>query len=124
MSEKACDMMWRERLLIKLKNLGVGGRIFNWIKDFMNGQKIQERIGRESRQYVVENGTPQGSVISLLLFSVMINDIFSDVKPDIGRYSQMMEHCEGDRETYCTLMVRFKNQSIQLKGGQIIKAML
>lgn len=34
---------------------------------------------------MVENGTPQGSVIHLLLFSIIIHDVFSDVQPDIGR---------------------------------------
>lgn len=83
---KAYDMMWKEGLLIKLKKMGVGGRIFNWIKDFMGGMEIQVRIGRKmSRQYVVKNGTPQGIVISRLIFSIIINDIFSEINPDIGR---------------------------------------
>lgn len=33
--EKAYDMLWKEGLLIKLEHLGVVGRMFNWIKDFM-----------------------------------------------------------------------------------------
>jgi hypothetical protein len=33
--EKAYDMMWKEGLLIKLYKMGVGGRVFNWIKNFL-----------------------------------------------------------------------------------------
>lgn len=85
-TEKAYDMMWKEGLLIKLHKMGVGGRVFNWIKDFLFERKIQVRIGSElSSQYTVGNGTPQGSVISPLLFIIMINDVFSEVPADTGR---------------------------------------
>ena len=58
---------------MKLCKTGVGGRVFNWIKDFLCGRKIQVRVGSDlSNQYAVENGTPQGSVISL---SKLINSI-------------------------------------------------
>ncbi len=57
-------MMWKEGLLLKLDKIGIGGKLFNWIKDFLFGRKIQVRIGEEiSSQYEVENGTPQGNVI-------------------------------------------------------------
>lgn len=66
--EKAYDMMWKDGVLIKLNKMGIGGRVFNWIKDFLAGRKIQVRIGIDiSNQYEVGNGTPQGSVISPLL---------------------------------------------------------
>ncbi len=72
--EKAYDMMWKEGLLIKLHLLGVGGRAFNWVKDFLYGRSIRVRIGKElSGSYMVEHGTPQGSVISPLLFIIMIS---------------------------------------------------
>lgn len=66
--------------------MGVRGKVFKWIKDFLFGRKIQVRVRSDlSSQYAVENGTPQGSVISLLLFTIMINDVFSKVPKDIGR---------------------------------------
>ena len=53
-------MMWREGLLIKLDKLGVGGRMFNWVKYGVG--KIMSAI------YHVDNGTPQGSLISHCYF--------------------------------------------------------
>ncbi len=84
--EKALDMMWREGLLIKLHLMGVGGKMFNWIMDFLDGRIIQVKTGQVvSKQYNVENGTPQGSVISPILFSIMINDIYLELPVDMGR---------------------------------------
>lgn len=84
--EKAYDMMWKEGLLIKMHKMGIGGRVYNWIKDFLFGRKIQLRIGSDiSNQYTMDNGTPQGSVISPLLFIIMINDVFTKVPVNIGR---------------------------------------
>ncbi len=84
--EKAYDMMWREGLLIKLHLMGVGGKMFNWIMNFLDGRIIQVKTGQVvSKQYNVENGTPQGSVISTILFSIMINDIYLELPVDMGR---------------------------------------
>lgn len=84
--EKAYDMVWKEGLMIKLHNIGISGRVFNWVKSFLFERSIRVKIGAVvSRKYLVDNGTPQGSVISPLLFSIMINDVFSQVPSDINR---------------------------------------
>lgn len=84
--EKAYDSMWREGVLMKLHDAGVHGRMFYWIKDFLNHRTIQVRIeGIESEIVEVENGTPQGSVISPVLFNVMINDIFENAQQGFGK---------------------------------------
>ncbi len=63
--EKAYDTLWREGLLIKLNKIGIGGRMYNWILDFLFERSFQVRIGEEmSASYDILNGTPQGSVIS------------------------------------------------------------
>lgn len=38
-----------------------------------------------SRRYEVENGTSQGSVISIMLFYSMIDNVLSKVSPETGK---------------------------------------
>lgn len=78
--------MWKDGLLIKLHDAGIRGRMFYWIKDFLNNRSIQVRVwGELSTAASIENGTPQGSVISPVLFNVMINDIFKQVPSNFGK---------------------------------------
>jgi len=84
--EKAYDMLWKEGLLIKLDMMGIKGKMYNWIMNFLLNRTIQVRVGCEySPTYEIENGTPQGSVSSPILFNLMINDIFSQIEPGIGK---------------------------------------
>lgn len=75
--EKAFDLVWRNGLLYKLrKTYGIKGRMYKWIQDFLSDRTLQVKVGEEqSSVYHIENGTPQGSVISPLLFILMINDL-------------------------------------------------
>ena len=75
--EKAYDMVWKDGLLFKLLNhMKISGKMYNWIQDFLKNRKFQVRInGTLSKKYTIENGTPQGSSLSPLLFLIMINDI-------------------------------------------------
>ena len=66
--QSAFDMMWRAGLLIKLKNLGITGNIFNFIKNFLTDRSIQVKVGSTfSQKYTLDNGAAQGSIISPLL---------------------------------------------------------
>lgn len=84
--EKAYDMLWREGLLVKLSRYGVSGRMFGWIRNFLEERTIQVRVGQVLSDVVsIDNGTPQGSVISPVLFNVMINDMFLDLNQGTGK---------------------------------------
>ena len=78
--EKAFDLLWHSGLLYKLRKIGIQGRTFNWIKDFFSNRTIQVKIGQQlSSTFLIENGTAQGSVISPLLFLIMINDLTDNI---------------------------------------------
>jgi hypothetical protein len=116
--EKAYDMIWKESLLIKLSNMGVVGRVFNWIKDFIFGQsKVRVRISM-SESYEVDNGTSQGSVISPFLFSIMIDDVFSQVRPDIWRSLFADDGiCGREGEILPIELEEFKKRLVKLSSG-------
>ena len=74
--EKAFDLVWHKGLLFKMEQLGLSGNIHQFVKEFLTDRSIRVRVGTaQSTSYRLENGTPQGSVISPLLFLIMINDV-------------------------------------------------
>ena len=77
---KAFDMLWKEGLMHKIEEIGIRGKLANWIRDFLTDRSFRVEInGCLSQKYGLENGTPQGSVISPILFLLMINDFPSTV---------------------------------------------
>jgi len=74
--EKDYDMVNKEVLLSKLLSYGISGRMFHFIRSFLSNRTLQVRIGSTlSMTKRLENGTPQSSVLSPILFSLMINDL-------------------------------------------------
>ncbi|KAI7808137.1 hypothetical protein IRJ41_016520 [Triplophysa rosa] len=68
--EKAYDMLWKERLLLKLESLRIDGKMYNWILSFLFGRTIQVRVGTAFSQILpIENGTPQGSILGRSLYA-------------------------------------------------------
>ena len=76
--EKAYDSMWRDGLLIKLSRMGIGGRMYNWVRAFLTDRTFRVKVGADISNYLeIENGIPQGSAVSPILCNIMINDIFT-----------------------------------------------
>ncbi len=43
---KAYVLLWKEGLLIKMKRLGISGKMFKWVKEFLYGCSIEARMGK------------------------------------------------------------------------------
>jgi len=74
--KRAYDQVWHAKLLHKLKNLGFSGHFYNYIKSFLTNRSIQVRVAKSYSSFrSLHMGLPQGSVISPLLFNVLLYDL-------------------------------------------------
>ena len=81
--EKAYDKVWRDGLLHKMVELGIPWRFAKYTRHFLSGRCTSVEVnGEKSDQFRLNEGLPQGSCISPLLFLIFINDISSELHPD------------------------------------------
>ena len=77
----AFDRCWNKGVLLKLLDLGIKGNMLNWIANFLDNRQISVRVdGELSESLDTENGCPQGSVLSPLLFNVIMNSLSTAIK--------------------------------------------
>ena len=82
--EKAYDTTWKHGILLDLYKTGLRGRLPMFICDFLSDRYFKVRVGNTySDPYSQEAGVPQGSILSVTLFSLKINRIVSCLLPDI-----------------------------------------
>ncbi len=113
---RAFDLMWTDGLILKLMQLKITGNMLNWIMNFLKHRTCQVKIGDTlSNIFCSDNGTPQGSAISPLLFLIMINDFpklssftsdafFADdstIWRSGNNLPQITFHLQNDLDTIC-----------------------
>ena len=74
--EKAFDLLWTKGVLNRLVRFGIDGKMLIWIKDFLAVRKMNVRVGSDISGFQeCENGSPQGSVLSPILFLLVMNTL-------------------------------------------------
>jgi potassium voltage-gated channel Eag-related subfamily H protein 8 len=76
--EKAFDTTWKYGILKDLHGLGLRGHLPEFIKNFLSYRRFSTKVGNSfSDPQDQEEGVPQGSILSPILFEVKINSITS-----------------------------------------------
>ena len=83
--------MWTNGVLAQLTKFNIKGRLLAWVQDFLKDRKLQVRVGGDiSEVKTVDNGSPQGSVLSPILFNILANtqyDVLKDLFAKLSQYA-------------------------------------
>lgn len=88
---KAYDKLWRRLVLQKLIEWGLGGNMVHFVKNFLEKRTMTVRCnGVYSRELLIENGVPQGTVAAVLCFLIAISDFEKELRSEFEvRYPEL-----------------------------------
>ena len=82
--EKAYDTVWRPEILNYMHEMGLRGNLPAFAEGFLSFRDFCIRVGASHSEYFVqEEGLPQGSVLSVTLFAVAINEIAKQLGSEV-----------------------------------------
>ena len=82
--EKAYDTTWKYGIMRDLSDFGLKGRLPHFIDNFLSNRNFKVRVGTTlSDLQGQEEGVPQGSILSVTLFSIKINNIVKTLNPGV-----------------------------------------
>ena len=85
---KAFDTVPHKRLLTKIYEAGIRGKVFHWIRAFLCDREMRVVVNKQSSVWSpVISGVPQGSVLGPLLFLLYVNDLPDWIKNDMRMFA-------------------------------------
>ena len=83
--EKAYDTTWKYGIMNDLHEIGLKGRLPIFVQNFLSNREFKVRVGSTlSEAHNQEQGVPQGSILSVTLFSLKINNIVKCLNPGVN----------------------------------------
>ena len=70
-----------------IHDISLKGRLPLFIQNFLNSREFKVKVGSTlSELHAQEQGVPQGSILSVTLFSIKINDIVKNINPGVDDF--------------------------------------
>lgn len=77
---KAFDRVWHTGLLVKLRAIGISGKLLLWFENYLSNRRNRVTITNGTSEWLnINAGVPQGSILGPILFLIYINDIVLDI---------------------------------------------
>ena len=112
--EKAFDNVWHNGLRYKIFQLDLPTKMTRWLSDFLVGRLIQVNVNNFfSNQINPKAGVPQGSVLSLLLFLIYVNQDVNDVPTPHHKQNSLSQFADDTAQWAFSLNVRFAAKVLQ-----------
>ena len=84
--EKAYDCTWRHHILKTVEEIGIKGHLSRYIQNFLSSRTFKVKVKSTlSETFDQSQGVPQGSVMSVTLFGIAINDIIAELPSEIQK---------------------------------------
>lgn len=109
--EKAYDTVWRKALSHKMLMAEIPPYLTKTINSYLNDRRIKVTIQNEvSEEKNAEEGLPQGSVLSPVLFNLYVNDIPRNERTTLAMYAD--DTAIVAEATHCDLVRAFTQNHI------------
>ena len=82
--EKVYDTTWKYGIMKDVHDIGLKGRLPLFLQNFLTDREFKVKVGSTlSELHNQEQGVPQGSILSVTLFSLKINNIVKTLNPGV-----------------------------------------